>query len=138
MTKVVIHNHLPTRDAANTGSNVSNAGIVHLGKSGPGSAPCCGNKRAHQSVGRSAFELELGQNRCKRCEAVAQRNATKRPVMSRPVSKSKELELPPWGTKPAREMTVTELRAWLAKNPRKIWREVLQHVIATKLMVGEP
>lgn len=48
-------------------NNVTNAGIMHLGKKGPGSEACCGNRRAHSTSSLENF----GKNpdiQCLRCK----------------------------------------------------------------------
>lgn len=131
MRKIVIHNHLAC-DALGVGNQ--NSGIVHLGKFGPGSVPCCGNERAYVILGRSEFGSST-MPKCKRCEQISQKEV--KPVSSRPVQSVKEPSLPPWGSKPAREMSQSELRSWLAKNPRKEWRQILEAVLSMKLMRNE-
>lgn len=46
-------------------SNVANAGIMHLGKRGPGSQAACGS-RAAMTFGKDRF-IALGEGRCARC-----------------------------------------------------------------------
>lgn len=127
--------HQIFRDALGVGNQ--NSGIMHLGKSGPGSSPCCGNERAYVTLGRAEFDKLSSGVRCQRCENYAQRRQNEKPVVVKTASAPKEPSLPPWGSKPAREMSRTELRSWIAKNPRKQWKEILETVLATKMMRGE-
>lgn len=47
-------------------SNVSNAGIVHMGSRGPGTDPACGTSRAHMTYGKEQFRGL--SNKCAKCE----------------------------------------------------------------------
>jgi hypothetical protein len=118
---------VPTPDAER-GNN--NSGIAHLGKSGSGSSPCCGRQDAYMTLGRSEFE-STGLRKCKTCETIAARATRLAPM------KEKVEETPPWGLKPARDMTQSEIRGWLAKKPKKLWREVLEQVLSMKIMRNE-
>lgn len=139
MLKVVLHDYrgralrVEFHDGLGVGNQ--NSGIVHLGKSGSGSESCCGNQRAYQSLGRTEFNNS--PSRCKRCESIAQRKDVERPRAAPAVRVHREPELPPWGSKPAREMSTAEIRSWLSKKPRKDWREILESVLSMKLMRGE-
>jgi hypothetical protein len=112
-------------DARNTGSNVTNAGIVHLGKSGPGSAPCCGNRRGHITESLERFGKTPEQSRCKRCDGYYQNRlirSAERPQLGR--------VRPPTASgvprKPAREMTTGELQAELAQETNPGRRRTLE------------
>ncbi len=48
-------------------SNVSNAGVIHLGSRGPGSAAACGNTRAHMTMEKERFRALSSDSQCKRC-----------------------------------------------------------------------
>lgn len=49
-------------------SNVSNAGLVHLGSRGPGSAAACGNSRAHMTMEKEKFRALPSGSQCQRCQ----------------------------------------------------------------------
>ena len=123
------------RGDAETRGN-ANSGILHLGKSGPGSQPVCGRRDAYITLGRAEFDRTLGR-KCKACENYVERRVAEKPVAAKPAPAPKTQELPPWGTKAARDMTQAEIRSWLTKNPRKKWREILEMVLSMKVMRNE-
>lgn len=57
------------RDDAGGASNAYNAGIMHLGRRGPGSEAACGNRRAHATYGKEQFRAAGSDAQCKRCAA---------------------------------------------------------------------